>query len=258
MDHLQQFESVSIVIPTRNESANIRPLVERVDAAMALLGPTWEVLFVDDSDDCTPAAIEDAGLRYPVRLCHRPPGERDGGLSGAVTLGFGVATGDVLVVMDGDLQHPPEIVPSLVGAVRSGAAEICVATRYRGSGSARGLSGPIRQAVSDGSRAVTHTVIARSRGVSDPLSGFFALRRSVIAGIELRANGFKILLEILARGCWSTVEEVPFVFAERVCGKSKANAAEGLRFVCHVMGLARTRRPCAPEPQRRSQAGSLK
>ncbi len=229
--------AISVVVPTRNEAANIHLLVERIAAAVAPLGEPWEVVFVDDSDDATPAEIEDASRWYPVRLCHRPPEHRSGGLSGAVLEGFKAASGDVLIVMDGDLQHPPEALPALIHPVCRGIADLVVASRYMGSGSTAGLDGPIRRVVSNWSRGVTRVVIARSQSVSDPLSGFFALRRSVVDGVELRPYGFKILLEIIARGRWSRLQEVPFVFADRMAGESKAGVSEGFRFARHLARL---------------------
>jgi len=231
--------AISVVVPTRNEAANISLLVERIAAALVPLGEQWEVVFVDDSDDATPVEIEAAGRRYPVRLCHRPAGQRSGGLSGAVLEGFAVADGQVLVVMDGDLQHPPETLPALINPVGRGVVDLAVASRYTASGSTAGLDGPVRRLVSNCSRGVTRAVVTRSHSVSDPLSGFFALRRSVIEGVELRPYGFKILLEILARGQWNRVQEIPFVFADRVAGESKASVSEGMRFVRHLVRLVR-------------------
>ena len=112
-DHL-----VSVIVPTRNEAGNIRVLAERVAASLSGAGFNWEVIFVDDSDDDTPRRIEALEDALRVTLLHRPLGRRPGGLSGAVVEGFLHARGDVLVVMDGDLQHPPEAVP-LLGPVRA-------------------------------------------------------------------------------------------------------------------------------------------
>jgi glycosyltransferase involved in cell wall biosynthesis len=234
-----KYAAISVVVPTRNEAANVHLLLERIAAAVSPLGEPWEVVFVDDSDDETPAEIEIAGLRYPVRLCHRPPEHRSGGLSGAVLEGFEAASGEVLVVMDGDLQHPPETLPALIDPVSRGIADLVVASRYTGSGSTAGLDGPVRRVVSNWSRGVTRAVVARSQTVSDPLSGFFALRRSVVDGVELRPYGFKILLEIIARGRWSRLQEVPFVFADRMAGESKAGVSEGFRFLRHLTRLVR-------------------
>jgi len=248
MDDRCKQATVSVVVPTRNEAGNVSVLVDRISVALTPLGVSWEVVFVDDSDDGTAAEIERTGRRHPVHLCHRLPGHRPGGLSGAVLEGFGCARGEVLVVMDADLQHPPELLPTLIEPVGSGRADLAVASRYTGSGSTAGLDGPIRRVASKWSRGVTRAVVGRSQTVSDPLSGFFALRRSVVEGIELRPHGFKILLEILARGRWARVEEVPFVFGHRISGDSKAGVSEGMRFARHLARLVRPARTGVASP----------
>ncbi len=130
---------VTIVVPTRNEAQNIDPMVRRTAAAMTGAGLTWEMLVVDDSDDDTPARVHrHAAAGLPVRLLHRSFDQRVNGLSGAVSAGFQDAWGDVLAVMDADLQHPPEVLPELVAAVALDDVQIAIASRYcRGAGSER-------------------------------------------------------------------------------------------------------------------------
>ncbi len=232
---------VTIIVPTRNESPNISVLVDRVTAAMEGV-VCWEVLFVDDSDDDTPAAVEAQRARgRPVRLHHRPAGRRPGGLSGAVEDGFDTADGTILAVMDADLQHPPEVLPALLAPLLADEADLVAGTRYGGSGQASGLSGPWRRAVSTGSRLLVHAVVPRSRPLSDPLSGLFALRREVIDGVPLQANGFKILLEVVTRGRWTRIHNHPYRFDRRFAGRSKASVREGMLFARHLAHLARIR-----------------
>ena len=244
---------VSIIVPTRNEAANVSRLVTRVTDALRDLGEAWEILFVDDSDDATPEVIASlAQTGHPVRLVHRYAGARAGGLSGAVLEGFATSDSPVFVVMDADLQHPPELIPQLVAPILSDAAEVVVATRYAGDGTAAGLDGAGRRAISSGSRRVVQLLMPRARAVSDPLGGFFAVRWDVLDGVSLQPQGFKILLEILTRGRWRRVEEVPYEFAEREGGESKASFREGVRFAGHLaslVGPAPTTAP--PTPQRR-------
>ena len=241
--------SVSILVPTRNEEGNVVPLVTRVANALSSTA-TFEIVFVDDSTDRTPDRIREVQPSRPeVRLVHRAPTERVGGLSGAVLAGASAARGDVLVVMDGDLQHPPEIVPQLVGPLLDGTADIVVATRYRPGGSSDGLDGALRRLVSTSARRFVHVLLPASRGVSDPLGGFFALRRSVTEDVALEPDGFKILLEILVRGHWEREAEVPYEFGTREHGKSKASLSEGMRFGRHVGRLV-----CARGARRRSTA----
>jgi dolichol-phosphate mannosyltransferase len=228
-----------VLVPTRNEAANVEPLVGRVTDALSSAAVEFEVVFVDDSEDATPRAILAQQQVNPrVRLLHRAHNERVHGLGGAVAAGIVQARGDVIVVMDGDLQHPPGLLPKLVGPIVDGSADLAVATRYSEGGSREGLDGATRRFVSSACRGIVHLLVPRTRGVSDPLGGYFALHRRVIEHAELQPEGFKILLEILVRGSWHRVAEVPFDFAARVHGESKAGVFEGVRFARHLVKLA--------------------
>ncbi|WP_346621277.1 glycosyltransferase family 2 protein [Blastococcus montanus] len=226
----------TVIVPTYNEGANAAALVGRL--AAALHGRSAEILFVDDSTDDTPEEIArvaaHAGL--PVRLIHRGAGERVGGLSGAVTAGISASRGDFVVVMDGDLQHPPEMVPELRDAAEG--VDLAVASRYRGGGDASGLSNVYRRVISSGSTAVARACFPRRVGrvCTDPMTGFFCLRRAAVDPSALRPRGFKILLEILARHDLR-VRELPFTFGERAAGESKASWRNGFRFLRQVLSL---------------------
>jgi glycosyltransferase involved in cell wall biosynthesis len=236
---------VTIIVPTRNEAPNVAPLVSRIGAALGSRpgrpGTPWEVMFVDDSDDDTPHAVRAVGVDAPVHLLHRPPGARPEGLGGAVLKGFGAARGAVLVVMDADLQHPPELLPHLIRPILNGKAELVSGTRYVKTGATDGLSGPWRRTVSSSSRLLVHLLVPRSRCLSDPMSGLFAIDRRFVEGIELRPNGFKILLEVAARTEVQRVHNVAYHFAPRNAGVSKASLKEGARFARHLLSLVRVR-----------------
>jgi glycosyltransferase involved in cell wall biosynthesis len=234
---------VSLVIPTRSEALNVGPLLRRLATAFNDFPAVLEVVFVDDSDDDTPAVIAAERVLNPaIRLLHRGPGQRPGGLGGAVQAGFELAQGQTLVVMDADLQHPPEVVPLLVRPILSGVAQLTVGTRFQPGGNSEGLDGRWRERVSKGCRMLAHGLIPRSRSVTDPLSGLFALDRSVIDGVDLQADGFKILLEVIAKGQWLCCVNQPYLFAERNAGTSKAALREGLRFGRHLSRLMRAPR----------------
>lgn len=231
--------STTIIVPTRNEAPNVEPLVSRVVEAFD--GKDLEVIFVDDSDpdDLTPANVRQVALTAPVsvRVLHREPGDRAGGLGGAVVAGMRVATHDWVVVMDGDLQHPPEVAPQLVAKGRLTDSDVVVASRYVEGGGSDGLAGAVRHVVSAGTTHLARTLFPRRlRTCSDPMSGFFAVRRSSVDLDRLQPKGFKILLEILAR-TKLVVSEVPFHFAERHAGASKAHLREGFRFLQQIMAL---------------------
>nr|WP_231134364.1 glycosyltransferase family 2 protein [Motilibacter deserti] len=227
---------VSVVVPTRNEGANVVPLLDRLSAVLAGLGV--EVVFVDDSDDETPARILEQGRRddLDVRLVHRPEGERRGGLSGAVVAGLRTARAEWAVVMDGDLQHPPEVLPLLLQAADG--TDVVVASRYSGDGSADGLAGAGRALVSGMSTRVASGMFPRRlQPVSDPMSGFFAVRRAAVDLDRLRPRGYKILLELVLRTPGLRISEVPFTFEARQAGESKASVREGLRFLWQLVLL---------------------
>ena len=229
---------LTVVVPTRNEAGNISPLVDRLDAALS--GQTAEIVFVDDSDDETPQRVLEVadGAGHRVRLIHRPPDERAGGLGSAVLAGFDAADTRWAVVMDGDLQHPPELVPELVRAGCEQDSDVVVASRYRGAGDSSGLSGAVRHAVSRSSTTLTKALFPRRmHACTDPMSGMFAVRLDTVDCAALRPNGFKILMEILARSPKLRVSEVPFAFGERHSGESKASLREGVLFARRLIGL---------------------
>jgi glycosyltransferase involved in cell wall biosynthesis len=227
---------VSVVIPTRNEAQNIEPLVGRLQEQLPFAA---EIIFVDDSSDDTPAAVERAARQaaIDVRLIHRSPGEREGGLGGAVLAGLRAARGTWVCVMDADLQHPPERVPDLLARAMQGNVDVVVASRYTAGGSP-GSFGAAREAVSRLSNLGSRVCFPRRlRGVTDPMSGFFILRKDALDIDRLRPRGFKILLEILARSRGLRVGEVPFQFGERFAGDSKASVREGLLFLAQLARL---------------------
>ncbi len=217
---------LSVVVPTRNEEANVGPLLQRLQAALSRVD--YELIFVDDSDDGTPDAIERQA-------------QRDG-LSGAVIEGLGIASGTYVAVIDADLQHPPELLSRMLARAEARAADVVVASRYVDGGSVDGLGGVSRKLLSQAtrwfSRVLFHECIWE---VQDPCSGFFIFRRALLERVELRPIGYKILLEVLMRTPWVTLEEVPYQFAERNGGESKANLNQGLLFLRHTFRLFRER-----------------
>lgn len=241
--------TVTVVIPTFNESGNIRELLARLAGSLPGRLSACEVVLVDDSTDDTPAVAEAAArdCPFPVTVIHRDTPA--GGLGGAVVEGLKAARSEWVVVMDGDLQHPPSLVPELVEAGTRKGADLVVASRYTGGGSRAGLAGAYRVAVSRGATWLTKGLFPRAlRGISDPMSGFFAVRRDTVREQRnngaLRPLGYKILLELAVRCRPRTVTEVPFVFQDRYAGESKSTAREGMRFLAHLLGL-RTASPVA-------------
>ncbi|WP_433794624.1 glycosyltransferase [Actinoplanes sp. CA-252034] len=226
----------SVIVPTYNERDNIRALLERL--AATLPHDDTEIVFVDDSTDDTPAVIEQAARNFPMAITihHREKGE--GGLGGAVVEGMRLARGEWIVVMDADLQHPPEIVPDLIAAGLRDGADLVVGSRYAHGGDTGGLAGGYRRMVSRGSTLLVKTLFRNSLlSVSDPMSGLFAIRASSLDAGELRPLGYKILLELIVRNRPGRIVEVPYGFQARHAGESKSTAAEGIRFLKHLASL---------------------
>lgn len=218
---------LSIVVPTFNESANVPALLERLSALLGEGG--WEVVFVDDdSPDGTAALVRSLAREDPRVRCVQRIGRR--GLSSACIEGMLATAAPFIAVMDADLQHDESVLPAMLARLRAGEADVVVGTRYAGGGSTgdwdvrrRGLSRLATRA----SRVVTRAE------VSDPMSGFFMLRREVLESSvrRLSAIGFKILLDILAsapRGL--RVAEVPYTFRSRTAGESKLDGMVVLEY----------------------------
>jgi dolichol-phosphate mannosyltransferase len=248
---------LSVVVPTRNEEDTVGYLLERL--ASVLSPDDSEIIVVDDSSDATPQALAGsaAGCPIPISLLHRPPGARHGGLSTAVIAGARAARGAWVLVMDADLQHPPEVAALLARTAMRHDADIVVGTRYAGNGSsADGLAGAGRTLVSSWAMRLVKSVFpVRLAMVSDPLSGLFAFRRAAVDLDRLKPVGFKILLEILVRNPVAKVAEVAYCFAPRHAGQSKASTRQGLTFLRHLaaLRLARMARQLREGP--RTQAG---
>ncbi|MFT4306917.1 MAG: polyprenol monophosphomannose synthase [Microbacterium sp.] len=226
---------LTVVVPTFNESLNIAELIRQLSDATRDLD--CELVFVDDSTDDTPEVIRSlaGSTAMPVRVIHREDGA--GGLGGAVIEGFRAAQSDVCVVMDGDLQHPPQDVPKLLARFRAGDADVVVASRYTGTGTADGLSGAVRGLVSRASTLVAKALFPRHlRHCSDPMTGFFLVDTRRLDLHALRPRGFKILLEILVRQPLR-IAEISFHFAERHAGESKASLSQGVHFLAQLLVL---------------------
>ncbi len=225
---------LSVLVPTRHEAGNIEQLLRRVSAAVA--GIPTEIVFIDDSDDHTPAVIRTVARRggggaCQVSLIRRQGVQRTGGLAGAVVDGLRAARAPWVCVLDADLQHPPEVIPTLLAKAERDRADLVVASRYCEQGRADGL-GPLRALISTASSSAARMLFPwRLRGVTDPMSGFFLVRPGAIDLDALRPRGFKILLELLVRCRALRRAEVGFAFADRHAGQSKGSLREGLSYL---------------------------
>ena len=225
---------LSVVIPTRNEAGSIAPLREALKRSLS--GIDHEVIVIDDSTDGVTRVVlrAEAAIDPALRIIERGLGQT--GLATAVALGVSLARGRAICVMDGDLQHPPHVVARLLDEVEAG-ADLAVGSRYAPGGASDGLDGATRRVVSRAATLAALGLFPESRRTSDPLSGFFCVRRDSIAGLEFRPVGYKILLELLVLCPELRVVDVPFEFGRRVAGISKAGLRLGALYGRHLASL---------------------
>jgi dolichol-phosphate mannosyltransferase len=224
---------LTVVVPTFNERTNVPLLVARLQRTLD--GIDWEVIFVDDdSPDGTAAAVRALGESDARVRCIRRIGRR--GLAGACLEGMLASQARFVAVMDADLQHDETLLTQMLARLRPGDVDLAVASRYVGAGSAVGLAGR-RASYSRWSTALAKRLLRV--GLSDPMSGFFMLRRTAIEELApaLSSQGFKILLDLVAsaRGVLR-IAELPYVFRERQHGESKLDARSVLDFFALVLG----------------------
>lgn len=218
---------LSVVIPTFKERDNVPELVRRLDVALA--GNHWEAIFVDDnSPDGTATVIKALALRDARVRCLRRVGRR--GLAGACIEGILSSSAPYVAVMDADLQHDERVLPQMLAKLVGGEADLVAATRYVEGGSAESF-GEARGMVSRLATRLTHSLLGAS--LSDPMSGFFMLRRDKFDEVAPRLSpaGFKILLDIATASDRLRIAEQPYVFGTRHAGESKFNAQVGLEFL---------------------------
>src|SRR6266567_1609570 len=242
------FKKFALVVPTLNETENIVAVLDRARQSLSRLSLDWEILVVDDeSTDGTAETVRRYSETHAgIRLLER---QAPKGLAGAITYGWKHTDADVLGVMDADLQHPPELLPELVARVCQG-SDIAIASRYLQTDSMEAWS-LRRRMISRLSVLASKPVQRSGLGVRDPMSGFFVLRRDCIAGMRFQRTGFKLLLEILAKGHICSVAEIPFKFGTRSGGKSKANGMTAVHYLSLLCKLSLGRTFGRKNPGRR-------
>lgn len=226
----------SLVLPTYKESQNIAKIVNLLTQLLDETIPNaYEVIVVDDdSPDRTWEVAAQLLPDYPQLRVMRRIEER--GLSTAVIRGWQVARGEVLGVIDADLQHPPELLLQLWFEIQRG-ADLAVASRHVEGGGVSDWS-PIRRFLSRGAQTLGLILLPGVIGrVSDPMSGYFLVRRSCLAGRTLSPLGYKILIEVIARGRVGWIGEVGYVFREREAGESKVTAKQYVDYLRHLARL---------------------
>jgi dolichol-phosphate mannosyltransferase len=219
---------LTVVVPCYNERPNVAPLIARLDAA--LYGIAWEVVYVDDnSPDGTAAEVRRIGQTDPRVRCIRRIGRR--GLASAVIEGALSSSAQFVAVMDGDLQHDETKLPDMLAELQSGRYDLAVGSRHAVGGDNAGLGSRWRHMLSGGGIRLAQYFLPMR--LSDPMSGFFMLPRPLFEALaaNLTGQGFKILLDLaLSAPAPLRVIEVPYLFHERIAGKSKLDALVLVQF----------------------------
>ena len=242
---------LSIVLPTYNESQNIAKILDSIAGALPV-STTAEIIVVDDN---SPDGTGDIASRYGESINNgklrieviRRQGKL--GLSSAILAGVQTATGDIVVVMDGDFSHPPQTIPHMIEELQNPKYDIIVASRYVEGGSIAGW--PIkRRLMSKGATKIAKYGLRIQ--IKDPMSGFFAFRRHILNGVKFDAIGYKMLLEILVKVKGARVKEVPYAFTNRAVGVSKLDASVTTDYIKAVWKLYRYGRSHAKVERRAS------
>ena len=233
---LEKSVKFSLIVPTYNESKNLAKLVEILTQLLNnYFQENYELIIVDDnSPDLTWKVGLDLMPNYPQLRVMRRQGEK--GLSTAVIRGWQASQGEILGVIDGDLQHPPETLIKMLDEMVNG-ADLVVASRHVEGG---GVSdwGFMRRVLSRGAQMLGLLILPNVIGrVSDPMSGYFMVRRSAIANYPMNPLGYKILIEVLGRGNIGSVAEVGYVFQERQEGESKVTWRQYVDYILHLLRL---------------------
>jgi dolichol-phosphate mannosyltransferase len=227
---------LSLVLPTFKESKNIQAALDIVTSVLRTVDHlSFELIVVDDNspDGTARLALEKCGSLPEVRVMCRTA---ESGLATAVIRGWQAARGQILAVMDADLQHPPEVLTKLVAAMRGG-ADLATASRHVEDGGV-GTWNLFRRIISRTAQFIGLIILPEVVGrISDPMSGYFMVERKAIAGKTLNPTGYKILIEVLARGKIGRISEVGYVFQERQLGESKVSNAIYLQYLQHLLRL---------------------
>lgn len=219
---------ISIIVPTYKEKSNIGKLLK--DIANLKIHDLQIIVVDDNSPDGTAEEVENLKNQIDLKIkLLRRTGQRD--LSLSVLDGFKAAEGKIIGVMDADGSHPSSIIPEILEKLKT--TDLVVASRNLSGSETKNW--PWKRKVN----AWVAKKLARSltKVTSDPMSGFFFFKKEVVENVTLKPLGYKILLEILVKGKYQKVSEVPFVFEDRKIGQSKLNLRIILKFLFHILKL---------------------
>jgi dolichol-phosphate mannosyltransferase len=222
---------LTVIIPTFKEEANIRNIITEVDAVFQKNALNGEILVVDDnSPDNTIAIVNE--LKKTMKNLNLLVRTSDHGLSQSVADGFLHACSDVFVVIDADMSHPPSLIPKMFEEIGAG-CDVVIGSRYMEGGGIK--KWPLkRRIISLGATFLGRLLVP---DITDPVSGFFAIRKDVVTQAQLKPRGYKILLEVLGKGTWENDKEVPFEFSDREIGASKLKIRTIIEYAQQVLDI---------------------
>ena len=212
---------ISIILPTYNESKNIRGILDHIKKSFPANLKLETIIVDDNSPDNTAKIAEDYFHSIKEKSSHTInviKRKAKNGLSSAILNGIQESSADTIVVMDSDFSHPPSIIPKLINAIKQTRCDIAIASRYVSGGSIQGWS--IKRKLMS---KIATLIAKKGLGIEshDPMSGFFAFKKNILDGLKFDALGYKMLLEILVKTKGVKIKEVPYTFTDRELGSSK-------------------------------------
>ena len=227
-------KDLSIIVPTYNERENIKVLIPRIHKMLNNYNIDYEIIIVDDdSPDGTAKIAEALSRKYPVKIIKR---ENERGLYSAIVEGAKHATSNIVVVMDADLQHPPELIPKMYFWIKKG-YDLVIASRYIRGATIDGWN-PVRRLISWGARALAYALVPRLKNIKDIESGYFITHRSSILKLNTNEKSWKIIIDIVLSDNTKYIFEIPYRFGKRAHGKSKLTLRVIKSYIWHVIRLA--------------------
>ncbi len=251
MISLQDTE-ISIIVPTYNESKNIRGILEHIQKSIPKNLKAETIVVDDNSPDLTAKIAEDYFYSIKEKTTHTISvikRKAKDGLSSAILNGIQQAVGNTIIVMDSDFSHPPSVIPKMIETLRQTKCDIVIASRYVKGGSIQGW--PLKRKLMS---KIATLIAKRGLGISskDPMSGFFLFKKNIISGLKFDAIGYKMLLEILVKTKGVKIQEVPYTFTDRQQGDSKIGAGIIFDYCKSVWKLYKYGRQVRKEEKRTS------
>ncbi|QLH02142.1 dolichol-phosphate mannosyltransferase [Nitrosopumilus cobalaminigenes] len=217
---IENKKKVSIILPTYNESQNIIQILKSIEEHLPKNFKAETIVVDDNSPDGTGKIVDDY-LNFKkianntIDIIHRTT---KSGLASAILKGIQHATGEIIVVMDSDFSHPPQIIPKMLESLKKYHSDIVIASRYAKGGSIeqwtlkRKLMSKLATKIAKSSLNVS---------AKDPMSGFFLFKKNLLHDLKFDGIGYKLLLEILVKTKGAKITEVPYTFTNRKFGSSK-------------------------------------